>query len=368
MLFIMFTSSEANEINCFKKITLKEACELTNELEKQYQGKGIIAQVHFYLLNDKDEELYTGTLRLGSNYAQNIYHHIYKKLSAHKFSKQQEEKKRELFQSMEDELPSHLKDFAFQSTFDQVAATKEPSLISPLQKKLLYGAGAAVLVISLSLNFIHQSTINNYQSAMASANTKLENEEKLASIYEDALSGNSNAALDKFSKMKKLSSSEKKVYINLLLSEKKYEEAVKVSGGDISSIEAMLFKQGNADILKDFNNAFPSKSGEFDIAYLEQRWKDVVSVKGVTMNDKRHEMRSYAFLKNGKLKEAKSEAEKANSSELDEKIVKFEKAQKALDDTKKQLAEENKKDSKDENKIKSLTEQQKKQEEEIKSI
>lgn len=368
MLFVMFTSSEANEVNCFKKLTFEEACKLTSNLEEQYKEKRKVAKVNFHLLNDQDEELYTGTLHLGSGYAQNIYHHIYKKLSAHKFSKQQEEKKQELFREMEKETPLHLRSLPSEQVTVSQPNQSPLSKLTSVQRKLIYGVGIGAFVISLSLNIIYLSDMKTYKTAVASVSDKLETQEKVTNIYQDALSGNPDDAIDQFSKMKKLSASDKKVYINLLLSEKKYEEAVKVSQGDVSNIETMLFKEGNVETLKEFNKAFPSENADFDIAYLEKRWADVVGVKGMTMNEKRHEMRSYAFLKNGKLKEAKSEAAKANSSELDNKIARFEKIQKELDNTKKQLADENKKDSKDDEKIKSLTENQKKQEEEIKSI
>jgi len=89
---------------------------------------------------------------------------------------------------------------------------------------------------------------------------------------------------------------------------------------------------------------------------------------GVEMTDKRYEMKAYGYLKLDKVKEAKEAAAHVQNQDLNQKIETYEKTKKGIEATKKQLEEENKKDKKDENKIKSLTDQQKKQEEVLKNI
>ncbi|XIH16313.1 hypothetical protein C1N83_26950 [Priestia aryabhattai] len=86
------------------------------------------------------------------------------------------------------------------------------------------------------------------------------------------------------------------------------------------------------------------------------------------MTDKRYEMKAYGYLKLDKVKEAREEAAHIQSQDLNQKIETYEKTKKEIEETKKQVDEENKKEKKDENKIKSLTDQRKKQEELLKNL
>ncbi|WP_421535886.1 hypothetical protein [Priestia sp. D3YE.R1] len=149
--------------------------------------------------------------------------------------------------------------------------------------------------------------------------------------------------------------------MSLLVDQKKYKEAVKLQGDHPEVVESMISKEGDVNELKEFQQAFPSPNGAFDLAYHEQRWEDMTSQSGVEMTDKRYEMKAYGYLKLDKVKEAREEAAHIQSQDLNQKIETYEK-------TKKQVNEENKKDKKDENKIKSLTDQQKKQEELLKNL
>ncbi|MFE7083140.1 hypothetical protein [Priestia megaterium] len=79
-------------------------------------------------------------------------------------------------------------------------------------------------------------------------------------------------------------------------------------------------------------------------------------------------MKAYSYLKLDKVEEAKKESAHIHNQDLDQKIVAYEKAKKEVEETKKQVEEENKKDQKDEKKLKSLADQQKKQEEIMKNI
>jgi hypothetical protein len=81
---------------------------------------------------------------------------------------------------------------------------------------------------------------------------------------------------------------------------------------------------------------------------------------GVEMTNKRYEMKAYGYLKLDKVKEAKEEAAHIQNQGLNQKIETYEKMKKEIEETKK--------DPKDEKKIQSLTDQQKKQEELLKNL
>ncbi|PEU68140.1 hypothetical protein CN397_24090 [Priestia megaterium] len=156
--------------------------------------------------------------------------------------------------------------------------------------------------------------------------------------------------------------------MSLLVDQKKYEEAVELQGNHPEVVESMISKKGDVQALKEFQQTFPSPNGAFDLAYHEQRWEDMMRQSGVEMTDKRYEMKAYAYLKLDKVKEAKEAAAHIQSQDLNQKIETYEKTKKDIEEMKKQVEEENRKDKKDGNKIKSLTDQQKKQEEALKNL
>ncbi|MFP7159165.1 hypothetical protein SFC34_25240 [Priestia aryabhattai] len=130
----------------------------------------------------------------------------------------------------------------------------------------------------------------------------------------------------------------------------------------------MIAQKENIGALKAFQQSFPTSNGAFDLAYHEQRWEEMVKQSRVELTDKRYEMKAYGYLKLDKVKEAKEEAAHIQNESLNQKIETYEQTKKALETMKKQVEEENKKDQKDEKKIKSLADQQKKQEEVMKKI
>ncbi|WP_335443473.1 hypothetical protein [Priestia megaterium] len=156
--------------------------------------------------------------------------------------------------------------------------------------------------------------------------------------------------------------------MSLLIDQKKYKEAVKLQGNHPEVVGSMISKKGDVQVLKEFQQTFPSPNGAFDLAYQEQRWEDMMRQSGVKMTDKRYEMKAYGYLKLDKVKEAKEEAAHIQNQDLNQKIEIYEKTKKEIEETKKQVEEEKKKEPTDEKKLQSLTDQQKKQEELLKNL
>jgi polyribonucleotide nucleotidyltransferase len=120
--------------------------------------------------------------------------------------------------------------------------------------------------------------------------------------------------------------------------------------------------------VKAFQDQFPSSTGTFDVAYLEQRWEDVLSQKEVRMTEKRQRMKGYAFLRTGKVEEAKKQVNHLPDERIHQKIKLYEQVQQEIKDFQKQIEEEQQKDPKDEGEIQSLTEEKKKKERTLSSI
>ncbi|MED5247526.1 hypothetical protein [Priestia sp. LL-8] len=374
MLSVMFIKSETKELKPFQKLSIPEACEITETLEIQYRRTRKKTHADFFILDEEDQEVYAGTLSIGSGHARHVVDHIKKKLSSLKMDDIQEARKRSFVEQLEKEVPEHLKttdgSFSLEEEKENHMQTTPTPVLSTRNRRLIYGGGILSLLILSATCFSTVATSQDRAETIQDLQKQVKLEQKITGTYERALLGDSEGALKQLSSIdeQSLTNEQKNVYMNLLVDQKKYKEAVKLQGNHPEVVESMISKKGDVNALKEFQQTFPSPNGAFDLAYHEQRWGDMMSQSGVDMTDKRYEMKAYGYLKLDKVKEAKEAAAHIQSQELNQKIETYEKTKKNIEETKKQVEEENKKDKKDENKIKSLTDQQKKQEEALKNL
>lgn len=374
MLSVMFIKSETKELKPFQKLSISDACEMTETLETHYQRTKKKAHADFFILDEGDQEVYAGTLSIGSGHARHVVDHIKKKLSSLKMDDIQEARKRSFLEQLEKEVPDHLKttDGSFsleEETEDHMQKTQTP-VTSTRSRRLIYSGGILSLLILSATCFSTVATSQDRAETIQDLQKQVKLEQKITGIYERALLGDLEGALKQLSSIgeQSLTKEQKNVYMSLLVDQKKYKEAVKLQGDHPEVVESMISEKGDVNELKEFQQAFPSPNGAFDLAYHEQRWEDMIRQSRVEMTDKRYEMKAYGYLKLDKVKEAKAAAAHIQSQDLNQKIETYEKTKKEIEKTKKQVEEENKKDKKDENKIKSLTDQQKKQEEALKNL
>jgi hypothetical protein len=374
MLSVMFIKSETKELKPFQKLSIPEACEITETVETQYRLTRKKAHADFFILDEEDQEVYVGTLSIGSGHARHVVDHIKKKLSSLKMDDIQEARKRSFLEQLEKEVPDHLKttdgSFSLEEETENHMQTTQPPVLSTHNRRLIYGGGILSLLILSATCFSTVATSQDRAETIQDLQKQVKLEQKITGTYERALLGDSQGALKRLSSIdeQSLTKEQKNVYMSLLVDQKKYEEAVKLQGNHPEVVESMISKKGDVSALKEFQQTFPSSTGSFDLAYHEQRWEDMMRQSGVEMTDKRYEMKAYGYLKLDKVKEAKEEAAHIQNQELNQKIETYEKTKNEVEETKKQVEEENKKDKKDENKIKSLTDQQKKQEEALKNL
>ncbi|PGN62224.1 hypothetical protein CN978_25165 [Priestia megaterium] len=374
MLSVMFIKSETKELKPFQKLSIPEACEITETVETQYRRTRKKAHADFFILDEEDQEVYAGTLSIGSGLAHHVVDHIKKKLSSLKMDDVQEARKRSFLEQLEKEVPDHLKktdgSFSLEEETENDMQTTQTPVLSTRNRRLIYGGGILSLLILSATCFSTVATSQDRAETIQDLQKQVKFEQKITGTYERALLGDSQGALKRLSSIdeQSLTKEQKNVYMSLLVDQKKYEEAVKLQGNHPEVVESMILKKGDVNELKEFQQVFPSPNGAFDLAYHEQRWEDMIIQSGVEMTDKRYEMKAYGYLKLDKVKEAKEEAAHIQSQDLNQKIETYEKTKKEIEETKKQVKEENKKDKKDENKIKSLTDKQKKQEEALKNL
>ncbi|PEA36593.1 hypothetical protein CON45_24010 [Priestia megaterium] len=375
MLSVMFIKSETKELKPFQKLSIPEACEITETVETQYQRARKKAHADFFILDEEDHEIYAGTLSIGSGHAHHVVDHIKKKLGSLKMDDIQEARKRSFLEQLEKEVPDHLKvvddpPSPLEETAENHMQMNQTPILSTRNRRLIYGGGILSLLILSATCFSTVATSQDRAETIQDLQKQVKLEQKITGTYERALLGDSEGALKRLSSINEqsLTNEQKNVYMSLLIDQKKYEKAVQLQGNHPEAVESMISKKGDINALKEFQQTFPSPNGAFDLAYHEQRWEDMISQSGVEMTDKRYEMKAYGYLKLDKVKEAKEAAAHIQNQDLNQKIETYEKTKKEVEETKKQVEEENKKDKKDENKIKSLTDQQKKQEETLKNL
>lgn len=374
VLSVMFIKSETKELKPFQKLSIPEACEITETLETQYQRTRKKTHADFFILDEEDHEVYAGTLSIGSGLARHVVDHIKKKLGSLKMDDIQEARKRSFLEQLEKEVPDHLKttggSFSLEEETEDHVQTNQTPVLSTRNRRLIYGGGILSLLILSATCFSTVATSQDRAETIQDLQKQVKLEQKITGTYERALLGDSEGALKRLSSINEqsLTNEQKNVYMSLLIDQKKYKKAVQLQGNHPEAVESMISKKGDINALKEFQQTFPSPNGAFDLAYHEQRWEDMISQSGVEMTDKRYEMKAYGYLKLDKVKEAKEARRHIQNQDLNQKIETYEKTKKEVEETKKQVEEENKKDKKDENKIKSLTDQQKKQEETLKNL
>ncbi|KRF46390.1 hypothetical protein ASG98_17625 [Bacillus sp. Soil531] len=372
MLSVMFIKSGTKELKPFQKLSISDACEMTETLETQYQRTREKAHADFFILDEEDNEVYAGTLSIGSGHARHVVDHIKQKLVSLKMDDIQEARKRSFLEQLEKEVPDHLKvvDDLPSSLEEKAEKHIQTPILSTRNRRLIYGGGILSLLILSATCFSTVATSQDRAETIQDLQKQVKLEQKITGTYERALLGDSEGALKRLSSINEqsLTDEQKNVYMSLLVDQKKYEKAVQLQGNHPEVVENMISKKGDVDALKEFQQSFPSPNGAFDLAYHEQRWKDMMSQSGVEMTDKRYEMKAYGYLKLDKVKEAKEEAAHIQNQDLTQKIETYEKMKKEIEATKKQVEEEQKKDTKDEKQIQSLTDQRKKQEEALKNF
>lgn len=362
--------NQIDQLKAFHKMPVGEACEVTSQIEKEYQEKQKKAKVDFVVFDNDGVEFYRGALSFGSGAASHVVDHICKTLIGVKMNDQQEARKRIFLERLNEQVPDHLSHSGGLSTSSSREHLLTNVSSSNHHRKWMYGGGVLALLILSATCFSTVATSHNRAETIQDLQKQVKFEQQITSVYEDALLGDQEDALQKLSSIPKenLTKEQKGVYTSLLIGQKNYKKAVELQDNHPQVVENMIAQKEDIGALKAFQQSFPTPNGAFDLAYHEQRWEEMVKQPGVEMTDKRYEMKAYGYLKLDKVKEAKEEAAHIKNQELNQKIETYEQTKKELEETKKQVEEENKKDQKDEKKIKSLADQQKKQEEVMKNI
>lgn len=213
-------------------IPFENACNLTESLELRYRGCKKIVSVDFTVLED-EEEIYKGTMNLGSGKADNLFDHINKILNGTVGSKEQEEQKQVFYEKMYEQLPEHLKeleDARILAQEEELNTTETQGEDKSFKRK--FGQKRALYLLCLSFLVLMGTTVFNLQSissqkqALTTLDTKLQKTEKILNEYKEDLKVEKNDKDELSEKIASLEEVDKKIQkldekINKVKKEKK---------------------------------------------------------------------------------------------------------------------------------------------------
>ncbi|PRT08919.1 hypothetical protein C6352_21385 [Bacillus thuringiensis] len=295
MLEVMFTKSATPEIKSFQKMSLLDACKLTYQLEQELQEQQNIIHVDFHILDQNSEEMYAGTLSLGSGYASHLYEHVENKLSSMEMDEDQEGQKEALLQLMKQDIKEFLQEIAppeevkepeekTREKGEQQEKTDSPLEEGKGNKKHLYqmigGAIGGIVVGAVSVFSLYTVPSNSVEARTSQPDTHLVKGLQQASIQQYP------KAIQEFEKLdyKELDKeSQKAVLFSYLLSgkaskalqyEPKFAESVVSYYVAIDNLKKVNEIQVKNDVI-DFEKAVLAKKDEEVV-----RLKDKVSIDG----------------------------------------------------------------------------------------
>ena len=351
MLYVVFTQLEHSKIVKFEKIPFPEAVKLSHQIEMEMREKKQKIEGDFYLLEEDNngEPIYSGTFNFGSYYAPNLFVHIKKKLPVIKTSKEKEKKRLALMADLEELVSDNYKqEENLENAWIRNLDKSKISRLKSWQRRTVYGLSLffALATVGIFSFFIIQiSSINNDYQALSAQN---EEKEEIIDRYAGALLGKKDSLNAYLSDKVKsgLNDNEKRIYASYLADEKKFDQLVEVYDDDPKLAATFISNNKDTEILKEFNEDYPTNEAKYDIAYKDGNYNELLSIENVEMTSTRSEMKTYAYLKTGKIKEAKAELENNNSEDLANKISHFEQLNKAIADINEQIddAKDDKKD------------------------
>lgn len=184
-------------------------------------------------------------------------------------------------------------------------------------------------------------------------------------IYQQALLGEEEKAIDNFAKLDQetLTKKDKQIYAQLLAQKEEYDKAVKLS--DAKFVEAYLISRDYYSALEEFNKKYPTNNGNFDLAIHQNKFSDAINYsQGIDKTNNRKKQLVKAYIETDNLNKAKElaattedkEVTKMIADEQNKRLKGLEEAVKSKEDDLKKAKDKKEKKSDIENKEKALKE------------
>jgi hypothetical protein len=142
-------------------------------------------------------------------------------------------------------------------------------------------------------------------------------------IYQQALLGEEEKAIDNFAKLDQETLTKKKdkqIYAQLLAQKEEYDKAVKLS--DAKFVEAYLISRDYYSALEEFNKKYPTNNGKFDLAIHQNKFSDAINYSnGIDKTNNRKKQLVKAYIETDNLNKAKELAATTEDKEVTKMIA-----------------------------------------------
>jgi hypothetical protein len=329
---VFYNSTNTEKIENFRHISFSDAVALTENVERECRKEKQSFQAEFQITDLNGNIYYRGIFAFGSYDYQNIYHQLRETAPKIKLSKDREHERQFLLEQIEKLTPAAYKEIEL---VDKTFINLEKTNISKLkkwQRFVFYSLTPIASIGCIALGFMFSMQQSNFNQQLANEVEKAEINKQLIENYEAALQGNKESYLtylETLSKENKLTENQQVLLINQYLVTGAYDKAVALND-DVIYVETLLLankelsdtnKKGK---IATFNELYPTNEARFDLAYFEKNYDLLLNVENVNMTVQRSEMKTYAYLKLGKVEQAKKELNNNSNSVLSEKIVRYE--------------------------------------------
>lgn len=250
---------------------------------------------------------------------------------------------------------------------------KKSNLSAPYEKKksiwdnkYVYLSASALAFVILIGNSTGAFDFSKPEEAKAKQEqTEVIPSSKLVGVYQKALTGNEQEALDQLERYgyDNLSKKDQKVMLSLYKETGQSEKAIKLKPEYAEEVVNDLISNQKYDDLRTLQSKIDNPVVNYEVAFLDKKWEDVVRLKDkVKMTDRRENQLLSAYLHLGRMDEAKKLV--AESPELSQKVQDFEMKKKQVENLKMQVQQV----QKNEKDVKKRDEQVKKLNEQIKQL
>jgi tetrahydromethanopterin S-methyltransferase subunit B len=328
MLYVNFTRGTHPKISKHERIPFPEAVKLSQEIEMEMREKKKTIDSYFFVIDPEyDEEMYEGTFQFGSYTAPNLFIHIKKKLAVMKTDKEKEKIRLAFITEMDELIEDQYK--KEEDTEHDILNNLDVSKISRFnrwQRRTIYsiaGFFALTAVGVFSYFFIQIAVINQEYQAIASESDQ---KGQVINYYENALLGDTEELEQHLASIERseLSSQEKIIYAGYVADEGDFDKLNTIFENDTSMVATFLSNNKDTAILRQYHDSYPTNEARFDLAFADENYEEVVEIENVELSTTRSIKKTYAYLKIDNLDAAKEELEGNNSSEMKEKIERYE--------------------------------------------
>lgn len=372
MLHVSFVQGNHDRLPKHERIPFNEAVALSQDIEMEMRGKKSKIASYFYVIDDElADSLYEGEFVFGSYTAPNLFIYIKNNLPAIKTNKQNEKLRLAFIADMEEVVEEQYK--KEEDMENDIYRDLDSSKISHLkrwQRRSIYGLAALFAFTTAGVFAFFFLQIAAISEEVNSSTSEAEEQTEVISFYEHALLGEEETLEAYLSEkdMTALSNRETGIYARMVADNGDFETLNSLYENDTSLVATFLAQEHNTETLRAYDEQFPSNEGQFDLAFSDENYEELLAMENVEINNRRSEMRTEAFIEMNDLEGARAELENNTSSELAERINRLEELNTQIAEISEQISnlDEEEKDEKKE--IKTLQQQQEELENELNDL